>query len=449
MEQHQRAYGVDTAYTAVRRRIVPILLAGLIMAAAAASLMLLTSSDYEAEAIIYPRDPGFSNQAFDAQSYVTAPPNTQLAETDLASLDEVARITSAKLDGSLSAGEIESRVEVTDKPSGLIDITATGPNATEAAELANAYAAAAVESRRDTQVEVVERAIHTAELSLRRLPPGSLDRARLSRQVSDLRAYRDFQTGNVEQVQEATPPSTTRSRPVISSAIGGGIAGLLLGVAAVLLLDRIRPTLMGGRSAEQVLGAPLLASVEEGALDEQVAMEACRARLMYRADGEAPRTVLLVPVDDEDVEQVAHGLGRAFAAGADTIVVDARLTQGDGRRGFAQVLEGSASLRDAVIVGEAGVPDSLPAGGPAPAGWVSLERPEGGNKMRELADAYGMVLLVGASPVAEPSSVPLVSGADLTIVVARDGSAESACTALASEIERVGGTLGGVVLITI
>ena len=445
-----RTYGVVTALAAIRAGIVPIILAGLVVGVAALVFTASGSSEYRAEAVVFPRDPGFADQAFDSPTVISSPV-TSLGDTDLAEIDAVSRLTSDSLGGSIDAGEVSDRVDVSDSGTGLIYIDANAPDGAGAADLANAYARATVASRRSAQVEVIASAEEAVRASMDGLPAGSPRRRYLAGRLDELGAYRAFQTGNIEQVQEAIAPGEPEAKPLISSAIGGGIAGLLLGLAGVLLLDRIHPRLGGRKGAEDVFEAPVLASFAAGAdVTASRALDSLRARLLHRHGQAPPRSILLVPLANEPAGAIARGLAEAIEAGGRrTIALDADLAQGgDGSGGgLAQVLDGSLGRSDAVVAGGGGAPDSIQSGGPRDDSATLLGRPAAADLLEELGSDYEHVVIAGASPTAAADSIPLISMADVTLVVVTDGSREAACRALTAEIDHAAGSLGGIVLI--
>ena len=447
-----RTYGVATALAAVRAHILPIVVAGVVVAVAALAFSLARDDEYQATAYVFPRDPGFADQAFKNQSLVSSAPAADLAETDLASIDAVSRLASEGLDGQMSPSEVSDRVHVTDTGTGLIKIEADAPDGAGAAELANAYAEATVDNRLAAQVQVIDRAVRATQASLDEMPARSQQGRKLQARLDDLKAYRDFQTGNLEQVQQATVPGAPESKGTVSSTIGGGIAGLLLAAAGVLLIDRIRPRVGGRRRAEEIFGAPVLTTLPPGTTPAgSTALDALRARLVHRPAGDVPRSVLVVPVAGEPAVAVAKGLAGALVAGGRRAVfVDAALAGADGdggTPGLAQVLEGSVGRSAAIVAGGEGSPDSIASGGPRADAATVLDRPATAALRGELEAGYDIAVIAGAAPVTSPDSIPLISRADLTLAVVAKGTREDACLAFSEEVERVGGRLGGVVLI--
>ena len=440
-----RTYGLATAASAIRAHIVLILLAGVVLAIAALAFASSRSSEYEAEAIIFPRDPGFANQAFDSKVYIT---NATLdtSATTLAGLDSVERMASELLDGTVSPDGVDRNVEVTDTGTGLIDIDATAPDAAVAADLANAYAEAAVESRRDAQIAVIEQAVEASEARLEEIPAGSPEGIRLERKIEDLKAFADFQTGNVEQVQLAVPPGAEEAKPVLFSAIGGGIAGLLLATAAVLLLDRLRPSIRGGGRAEEVFGAPVLAAPGDARAGGSAA-DAVRARLLHRRGEGTPRSVLLLPVRSEPAGELAAALADSLAAGGRrTVLVDASFASG-GEGALADLLGGSAERSAAIETGGEGSADRILSGGAREDAATLLDRPQTGELIDGLEADYDAVVIAAGSPLEGPGPIPLIGRAEVTLAVVSDGAAEGDCETFRRDVERVGGTLGGVILV--
>src|SRR4051794_31059327 len=164
--------------------------------------------------------------------------NTNLT---LAALRPVATRTAATVADGLTPDQVERKVRIeSEGQSDVARVSATDPNASRAAKIANTYATQYIAFRRASDQATLRQPIHqlTARISrLSKAERGSALGQSLKQRLDYLRSLADVQTGNVERVQEASVPTSPSSpRPVRNAAIGA-VLGLLLGVALACLLD--------------------------------------------------------------------------------------------------------------------------------------------------------------------------------------------------------------------
>ncbi|KAA0275235.1 MAG: hypothetical protein EDQ89_00415 [Acidobacteria bacterium] len=448
-EARLRTYDVATALVAIRAKLVPILLAGVGLGLIGLIYALSLQGTFKAEAVIYPRVPAFSDDAFDPRVLVDTVPDPLTSYAELADLDQIARETSRALGGTPDPIEVDEDVTIK-STGGLISIEAEAESPELAAELANTYARAAIASRRRAAISDVDRVQRNLQANLQDAPRGSPQARDLQRRIDDLNAYRDFQTGNTEQAQKAVAPAASGGRPIVSSTIGGAVAGVLIAIAAVLIADRIRPRIRDRRSAEAAFGAPVLTTITGDG--DRAAVETLRAKLLTRPGHDPPRTLVLAPLENEPADRVARRLVAAVAlSGRRAISIDADLASAGNPPGpgLAEVLEGEAS-RVAVTAALADNADSMGPGESARGVGDTaalLHRPAMKALLDDLTSTYELIVMTVPSPVASADAIPLVGEAEVTLAVVALGSLESDCRALAEEVRSVTGSLRGVVLV--
>jgi len=190
------------------------------------------------------RDPRLSESVFEAPvARPYADPNRE-AQTNLqlVSLDVVADRTAKRL-GALSGDDVSDKVEViSEGQSDVVSIQATEPEPARAARLANVFADEYRRFRREADRSKVRDAQLLLERKLESLSRSERNGMRgrsLEDRAEQLEVLTALQTGNVELVQTAEPPSSPSSpEPVRNTALGGAL-GLLLGLGLAFLLERL------------------------------------------------------------------------------------------------------------------------------------------------------------------------------------------------------------------
>lgn len=449
-DSHLRTYGVATALAALREKLTWILITGVALGAVGLVYALSTASVYKAEAFIYPRVPGFAEGAFPSRVFVDTTADQLTAYTDLADLDQVARETSQALDGTVDPVSVDDNVTVTSTGTGLISIEAEAEAPEAAAKLANTYAQVVVDGRREASVRVIDRVEQTLRANLAEVPKGSVQARNLQDRLDELSVYRDFQTGEAEQAQRATEPPSPETRSIVSSAVGGAIAGMLIAIASVLIADRVRPSIRDRRTAEEALGAPVMTTIADGGDDK--AIEALRAKVLNSPGQGSARTVVLLPLRGEPANDVARRLAAAVAlSGHRAISIDADLgSTGVGAGpGLAEILEGKAES-SSVIASREGGADSITPGDAARGKEDTaalLQRPAMNNLLKDLGKVYRLVVIAAPSPIVSADAVSLISHAPDILAIVALGARERDCRALTDEVRSVGGVVRGVVLI--
>ena len=279
----------------------------------------------------------------------------------------------------------------------VIAVIGQASDATKAAEFANAAADAYVAERRAkvvadlrTGTEVLTKRIAALQADLTRVnaqvPTGttSVDPAiraqqdTLAAQITTLRSRLSeleigmaVTSGGAQLTSRAAPADTPVAPRPMRSAVLFGLLGVLLGVGAALVVDKLTDHLSVDELERRLPGIPMLASVPplEGAghglallqapiSSSSEAIRRLRTSLQFLAlDRPLRRIQVTSAAEDEGASVVAANLAAAFAgAGLRVVVVDGDLRHPvmhtyfgvDGGRGFMTVLVGQAELGDAL-----------------------------------------------------------------------------------------------------
>jgi capsular polysaccharide biosynthesis protein len=225
--------------------------------------------------------------------------------------------------------------------SSILELSVTDTNAGVATSVANTLATGAVATlnaqqqqpsdqllgQLEGQITSVTAAIDGINARLAAMQPTApavptlvAQRADLSQQLTALiTKHADIQQQMVLSVgasviSAAAVPLLPNPSRLPLDLILGGLAGLILGVALAVLLETLRPTLVGRDAIEQALGAPVLGMVPVTATASAEVL-ALNARLRQAA--ERARTVTAVLWNgDDDLGDVALRLQSAKPAGS-------------------------------------------------------------------------------------------------------------------------------------
>lgn len=223
----------------------------LVFAAATLVASLLHTDEYAASTALLLRERTFGEALLGG----TGPGATEQSSTvsnagALVSLPVIAARTAADLGGDRTAAEIADRVEVRpDVGTGVVTLTATDSDPTEAAAIANTYAEQYVAFSRRVQHRLLRRVIQHGE----RAPPAPLgispepgrSRGALVYSLARMRLLDVLRGGDVEQVGRAVAPRQPSSPRIPRDVLLGALVGSLIGAALALLSRTIAPPAAG------------------------------------------------------------------------------------------------------------------------------------------------------------------------------------------------------------
>lgn len=455
----EQIYDFRAALGVVRRRLGLILLFTFVAAGLALAISAAQEDRYESTAVLLFRDPGLDPQILGRPALLGGEQILdRTTNVGLASLDSVAERAADDLDDGRDADQIKGAVSVT-QGSGpeLVEVTAETASALSAAETAGVYADAFLDLRREEDRRAVRAARRSVEQDLESLPTelqGSAKASELRRQAAELRSLELLQTGDAQLVERADVPTSPSSPKPARNALLAGFAGLIFGLAAALLLERLDPRPRSRRDFERAYSAPVLATVPSDPHLAEAPLgpagsEAFRTlalRMRFGDRERAPRSVLFVSAaSGEGRTTVVANLARAVAAdGASVTAVEADFrnpelaarSAAEPLPGLAELLAGECDRRAATR--EVSLPDRdegslqiLVAGEPpaSPSGPLTGERIV--ELIEDLAADRDLVLIDVPALGQVADAVPLVGVVDAIVVVAGHGEARR------SEVEQL------------
>ncbi|MGO1284190.1 MAG: YveK family protein [Brachybacterium sp.] len=249
----------------LRRRWLTVLLALLLGGLAGAAFAETTPDRYEATTSLVV-SPVISNPLIGSREDVNI-----RTEQEILGSREVARRAAESL-GLSDAGEsLRGDVEVA-APLGsqILQVTVRAEAPQEAADGADAIAAAYLELRQEAAVNLTERSLEGVDQQIEELraEPSTPTTVALIENLQQQRtsmAPSDHEPGRI--IGAAVPPSAPSGPGLLITVAGAAMAGLLLGVAAAVLRERLDPWV---RSADRLeLAAGPLAVVSSEHSDEQ------------------------------------------------------------------------------------------------------------------------------------------------------------------------------------
>jgi capsular exopolysaccharide synthesis family protein len=347
----------------------------------------------------------------------------------------------------------------------FLTITAQDSDANEAARIANAFAQAIAETRTSSATHQIERTIATLTAQSVKESGADVEAAReaLAVQLQQLRLLKAGQRGTTPIIEAAVPSATPISpQPKRNTAIAL-ILALLIAAAIAPLLDRLDRRIREPGELEELLEAPVLATIPDDAFPGhppgphvRESFETLRASLTYfNVDRSLSSLVVASPIQQDGKTTVAINLALAYAMDERDVV----LVDGDLRRpqiatrlgkdvgvGLESVLVGERTPEEALAYVDTGAGRLriLPGIAPPPNPAVLL----GSHRMRtllaELTEQVDMVVIDTPGLLAVSDSIPLFSQVAGSVLVARLGrTPEDAVRRARQVIDSAGGTILG------
>lgn len=350
--------------------------------------------------------------------------------------------------------------------SDIVLVSATDADPKRAAYIANTYARVFITNQRNAKAQLIDNARKSVENQIaqsgKSYPRSQLDSLR--QQANQLQVLARLQTGGVQLASTAeTPTVRSAPRPKRNTMIAL-VAGLLLGVAVALLLDRLDNRVREADELSDPFDRPLIGllpaisrrrdPLRERALQE--ALHLVRVSMSYVGLGTHLRAIAITSAaPDEGKSTFSAGLANVLAhSGSKVLLVEADMRRGNlanrlgvsAPYGLADVLARGVTPAEAVVAATrwsdgtgSGQLAFLPAGHrvPNPADLVESDA------MRELL-AWGReqfdVVIVDTPPaLAVPETLTLLPYCDGALVIGRVGaSRRNGVNALASRLKVLG-----------
>jgi capsular exopolysaccharide synthesis family protein len=332
--------------------------------------------------------------------------------------------------------------------SDVLNITARSSTAEGAAALANGFAEAAITNRTKILHDRIDEELPILEKRLNLAPAGSVERDNAALVVNRLATLRAGSDPNLQIVEPALPPKSPASPRPVSSVIAGVFAGLIIGLGAAFARQVLDPRLRREEQLRARFRVPILARVprENGPKHLPLrwdrlsgggteAYRTMRAALTRSARSSGSTSILITsPGPGEGKTTSAMSLAASLALTGKRVI----LIEGDLRRPAIGRSFGLSTTRGvtSVLAGEATLADSLlstPIGGFDL--WLLLAEEGSGESAAELlalpaaqdmvAEAKELAdyVVVDSPPLATVAdALPLARSADETVLVARLGS---------------------------
>jgi Mrp family chromosome partitioning ATPase len=346
----------------------------LVTVAIAVAWTLSRTPDYQttAQVLVTPQadDPATAGLPILTES--VDPTRTLQTAATMLSTPRAAQLAAQRLGGGRTADGVRQAVTV--EPQGnsnIIAFTASAQDAQEAARLADAYALAALSTRRSSLQSQVADKLDSVQARERALDdPNSNAAATLADQASTLQSIRDGQDPNFSLLQAAPVPAAASGTSNVLVLVLGVLVGFALGVAAALALEQVDRRVRDDDELTELTSLPVLARVPvdrrhrpDGAAPPAGATEALRAlqiQLEARGRGRGSRVVVITSASEGDGKTTtALALAQTLvSAGRRVVLLDFDLRKSEigerlgVRSDLLRMLRQDGSLDDVLVPAE-------------------------------------------------------------------------------------------------
>ena len=265
-------------------------------------------------------------------------PSRQAATREqLLELGVVAERTAQRLGDRISAPAVTEAVDTVSTPEAdIIQLESTTNDPQLSADVANTYADAFVDFRRDSARRQYAQAINQAEQALNALPPADAagdQGERLRDRVDRLENLQALQTGDAELVQRARAPQEASAPRPVRNGVLGAVLGALLGFGLAALRERVDRAIKDVDEIERAYGKPVLARIPRSRElaraqdltlrgEEAEAFRMMRSNLRYFGVRQELRSLLVTSaLPEEGKSTVARYLAETMATMGDRVVL--------------------------------------------------------------------------------------------------------------------------------
>ena len=254
--------GGAEALKAAIRRSLPLILGLIVLGVVAVNVFKAVQGPrYEASARVLISSTPISSIITGTETFVD-PQRAQANAIGVADAPGVYDIAAEETKGAVGdADALNSATRVTGDPaSDLISFTASTENPEDAVTIANASANAFVTFRDELTREQVQATIENLSSRLATLPEDSSQAAELQTQLTQLEVLKGNSSDD-QLVEQATSATQTTPAPLKDSIVGL-VIGMIIALLVVALREAIDTTVRTEGQVEEVLSAPVLASVK-------------------------------------------------------------------------------------------------------------------------------------------------------------------------------------------
>jgi succinoglycan biosynthesis transport protein ExoP len=478
---------LERVLATLRRRWWIIALLTVLATVAAFGISEVQRRQYTASTSVLFQSPQLSDQASGLQALNTSPSSDPvIMATNIQLLEHqqgVAAATAAQVGHRLTAKAVKQAISVAQEgQTNVAVVSATNPNPRLAAAIANAYSEQFIANLRGQQQASVGQALALVEDQIKTLSPPQLadtnGQALLDRAES-LRILAALQDGDVQVITPASVPTAPSSPKVLRNTGIGLVLGLLAGIMAAFLLQRLDRRIRSLEDLEHAYQLPLLGTVptskvytlapaaaERADHGELEAFHLLRAYLRYFNVDRELRILLVSSAEPGDGKStIARNLAQAAQQmGTQTLLLEADLRLPElaehygmtAAPGLSDLLIGRAKHESAVrqvTVGShlngsstAVTLDVLTAGHPPPNPTELLESQAMAQTFAWAAENYELVVVDTPPLTVVADAISLLHRVDGVIVVAKLGkSRRDAAEFLRDRLLSINAPLLGVV----
>lgn len=265
-DQEQHVWQLSDYLRAVRERAWIIVAVVVVVAGLALGISASSTSLYKASSTLVYKTNTLDKTLFGAQVFSnTDEPRDLETAAQLVRVERVAAGVKEQLHSTRSTAELLNMITVTASiDANLVNIEAVGPDAQEAADIADAFAQQFIATRKAADKAVVAAARELVKEQLDGLSSsdasseyGSMLRDNYER----LQILESMQTGGFSEVGTAAAPLSPFSPRPARTGVIALIVGLVAGFGLVFLLDYFDRRIKDSKMLERVSGLPILALV--------------------------------------------------------------------------------------------------------------------------------------------------------------------------------------------
>lgn len=372
-------FDIERMLAVLRRRWWVIALLTVLVAVATFAFSEHQQKKYTATASVVFENPQLNQQASGIQVSPTSPsedPTIMATNVQLLTQQSgVAASTAREVGRGVTAAEVSRAISVSQQgQTSVVNVSAVTSSPALSAAIANAYVRQFISSQATQQRASVYRGLNLVERQIKALSNQELvgpnGQALLDRAES-LRVLAQLQDGGAQLVQRAGVPTAPSSPKVTRNTALGLLLGLLLGISAAFILERLDRRIKSVEDLETTYSLPILSTVPYskaygtsrpgvGGRDDgtQEVFRLLRAYLRYfNVDREVRSLLVASAAPGEGKTTISRNLAHAAQeTGTKTLFIDADMRRSEladwyhvaKSPGLSEVLSGSVQASDAV-----------------------------------------------------------------------------------------------------